>query len=152
MLYVGLCLEDYWPYNVAKVFTRPTNSAYTDAKLHRVNQNIDDIRQCLANGYPVIFGFVLFNSFNNIGHDGIMPMPSRTEAIIGEHAVAAVGYDDNTKFITIRNSWGQNWGNNGYFYMPYDFITNPYFASDFWTITAVQDDNLRNPKQCCNIS
>ncbi len=59
--------------------------------------------------------------------------PKEGEEIFGGHAVMAVGYDDNTRLIKIRNSWGKEWGKKGYFFMPYDFIINPNYCDDFWT-------------------
>jgi C1A family cysteine protease len=63
-----------------------------------------------------------------------MPMPKKGERCLGGHAIMAVGYNDKTKMFKIRNSWGSGWGDKGYFYMPYDFITNANYTDDFWTI------------------
>ena len=54
--------------------------------------------------------------------------------MLGGHAVVAVGYDDFKACLIVRNSWGPSWGDKGYFYLPYDYIT-PSFAADFWQIT-----------------
>ena len=71
-----------------------------------------------------------------------MPYPNTSsEQILGGHAVAVVGYDDNLnggRFIC-RNSWGTNWGDHGYFYMPYQVINNANMSSDFWAITGVSN-------------
>jgi C1A family cysteine protease len=40
------------------------------------------------------------------------------------------------RFI-VRNSWGGQWGKNGYFTMPFDYLTDPYLSADFWTIRQV---------------
>ena len=65
-----------------------------------------------------------------------MQMPSGSA--VGGHAVIAVGYDDSTSRITVQNSWGTSWGDKGYFYMPYQYITNTNLADDFWTIRLVE--------------
>ena len=62
---------------------------------------------------------------------------TNTESILGGHAVVAVGYDDSKECFIVRNSWGTNWGDAGYFYMPYAYLTNPELASDAWEITNV---------------
>jgi C1A family cysteine protease len=57
--------------------------------------------------------------------------------VLGGHAVLAVGYDDATQRFTIRNSWGANWGQGGYFTMPYPYLTTSGLSSDFWTTRIV---------------
>jgi C1A family cysteine protease len=94
------------------------------------------MKACLASGYPFIFGFTVYDSFESdaVAKTGIVPMPSKTELVLGGHAVMAVGYDDSKKWFIVRNSWGEDWGDKGYFYIPYDYLTNKNLASDFWTI------------------
>jgi C1A family cysteine protease len=58
--------------------------------------------------------------------------------MIGGHAVMAVGYDDEKKHFIIQNSWGTEWGDKGFFYMPYDYAANSDLAADFWTIRIVE--------------
>ena len=69
---------------------------------------------------------------------GIMPMPEEDEDMLGGHAVMAAGYDNDTRMFLVRNSWGKNWGDNGYFWMPYDYISKTKNCSDFWTIRLVE--------------
>ena len=66
-------------------------------------------------------------------------MPSKDEKCLGGHAIMAVGYDDDKKVFIIRNSWGVEWGDKGYFYMPYEFILNKDLCSDFWVIQRIRD-------------
>jgi C1A family cysteine protease len=61
-------------------------------------------------------------------------MPKINERELGGHAVLAVGYDDDTRQLTVRNSWGASWGQKGYFRMPYGYIENASLSDDFWTI------------------
>jgi C1A family cysteine protease len=63
-----------------------------------------------------------------------MPMPKPTESVLGGHAVLCVGYDDARQMFIVRNSWGEGWGDKGYFYMPYAYMTNPDLANSQWTI------------------
>lgn len=68
-----------------------------------------------------------------------MPMPdTATEQVLGGHRVAIVGYDDSANRVIVRNSWGTGWGQDGYFTMPYAYLTTKGLASDFWTITAAR--------------
>lgn len=48
------------------------------------------------------------------------------------------GYDQTKKAFLVRNSWSANWGINGYFWMPFDYMTNTSLASDFWVIKTME--------------
>ena len=141
----GVCSETLWQYNINKFATKPNIIAYVAAKLdravkyERVNQDIASIKTCLAQGFPMVFGFSVYESFesDDVARTGIVPMPLSTEQLLGGHAVLAVGYINATKQIIVRNSWGTTWGQYGYFLMPYDYKTNPNLASDFWTVEQV---------------
>jgi C1A family cysteine protease len=101
------------------------------------NANLIQLQSCLAEGYPFVFGFTVFESFQAITKNGMMPMPKPKEQRLGGHAVMAVGYDDAKKMFIVRNSWTKNWGDQGYFYMPYSYISDTNRADDFWTIRLV---------------
>ena len=69
-----------------------------------------------------------------------MPLPSEDDIRLEKpslHAALAVGYDDGTQHITILNSGGISFGNDGYFYMPYEYILNNKRVYDFWKIEEV---------------
>ena len=68
---------------------------------------------------------------------GVLRLPRQSEHVIGGHAVLAVGYDDSSATFQIRNSWGSDWGDGGYFTMPYSYVTDPNLCADFWTIRLV---------------
>jgi C1A family cysteine protease len=94
---------------------------------------------CLADGYPFVFGFTVYDSFESakVAKTGIVPMPSSGEKVAGGHCVAAVGYQDANRVFIIRNSWGKGRGMRGYCTMPYEYLLNSHLASDFWTIRTV---------------
>lgn len=141
----GVCNEEQWPYDTNVLYVEPPSDIYKLAKPNRIlkyfriRQNVPAMRECLASGYPFVFGFSVYTSFESdeVAKTGVMPMPSGDEPLLGGHAVEAVGYDDEKKVFKIRNSWGTEWGDNGYFYMPYDFIADEDYAADFWTIRKV---------------
>lgn len=141
----GICSEEKWSYDVSKFRVKPSRIAYAEAAKHkvfdyaRIGQSLIQFKSCLASGDPFVFGFSVYESFEGgeVARTGIMPMPSMRENMLGGHAVAAVGYDDSRKVFIIRNSWGADWGDKGYFYMPYDFIVDDDFAADFWTARSV---------------
>jgi C1A family cysteine protease len=94
------------------------------------------MKACLASGYPIIFGFTVYESFESqqVANTGIVPMPGHHESVLGGHAVLCVGYDDSTQRFIVRNSWGDSWGDKGACYMPYAYLLSRSLASDFWTI------------------
>ena len=61
-------------------------------------------------------------------------MPDLNSEPEGGHAVMCVGYDDERGVFIVRNSWGTGWGDGGYFYMPYGYMTNEDLADDFWVL------------------
>jgi C1A family cysteine protease len=94
------------------------------------------MRHALANKNPFVFGFMVYESFESptVDETGKIPMPSTTEKALGGHAMCAVGYNDTDKRFLIRNSWGTDWGMNGYGTIPYDYLTNRNLSDDFWTV------------------
>jgi C1A family cysteine protease len=97
------------------------------------------MRGCLAAGYPFVFGFTVYQSFESadVARTGRVELPRPGEGVVGGHAVMAVGYDDLAERFVVRNSWGTGWGKRGYFTMPYAYLTQSSLADDFWTIRAV---------------
>jgi len=97
---------------------------------------ISTLKGCLASGYPFVFGFTVYQSFESaqVAKTGIVPMPAPHEAVVGGHAVLAVGYDDASQQFIVRNSWGDGWGIKGYFMMPYGYLTDTSLSDDFWTV------------------
>ena len=138
----GVADEAVWPYVPSKFAVKPSLAAYQNAKKEMllsyssVSQNSYNPRHCLSAGYPFVFGFSVYESFESdqVAQTGIVPMPGPDESQLGGHAVIAVGYDDAKKMFLVRNSWGSGWGIGGHFWIPYDYLLNPDLASDFWTL------------------
>lgn len=143
----GVCSESLWPLNPNKFTIKPTDEAYANAAIHRtisyerVNTDLYSLKGCLAAGFPFVFGFSVYESFmsSSVAQTGDANMPRNNERMMGGHAVLCVGYDDETRRFLIRNSWGPNWGKQGYFTLPYEYITNANLADDFWTLRDVTD-------------
>jgi C1A family cysteine protease len=145
---VGVCGEDTWPYDISQFTEKPPTKAYTEAKKHqallykRVIPTLHQLQGALAAGYPIVFGFSVYESFMSadVAKTGEVPLPPRNEQMIGGHAVVAVGYDDKIQRFIVRNSWGKSWGKKGYCTMPYGYLTDPQLARDFWSIYTVEPD------------
>ena len=126
--------------------TKPADNCYSTARDFKIkeylkldNSNLNNLKSCLADGFAFIFGFTVFESFESdeVSKTGFVPMPAKHEKVLGGHAVMGIGYDDEKQVIICRNSWGKEWGDEGNFYLPYDYITNTDLASDFWTIRSL---------------
>jgi C1A family cysteine protease len=138
--------EEIWPYTLAKFRTKPSARAYADAALHQavlyqsITQDLQQLKGCLAAGFPFVFGFSVYESFESdaVAKSGHAPMPQPTEKQLGGHAVMAVGYDSAKKWFIVRNSWGTGWGMSGYFTLPFDYLVDSNLSDDFWMITLVE--------------
>lgn len=138
----GVCPETEWPYVIRKFARKPTTKTYTDAlKFESISYKrvahtrLPDIKTALAKNLPISFGFTVYESFESeaVARTGILPMPAKSESVLGGHETLIVGYDDTKQMVEARNSWGSSWGDQGYFWMPYEYVTGP-LCSDFWLI------------------
>lgn len=155
---LGVCPEESWPYDDTPApyeggpfqpdsppAARPSERAYADAapflisSYQRLNQSLSQLQGCLASGRPFVFGFTVFSGwYNQRPHDPIIRLPGGADRSVGGHAVLCVGYDNARGMFKIRNSWGSDEGDHGYFYMPYAYLTSRNLASDFWVIETVR--------------
>ena len=141
----GAATENLWPYDISKFRNRPSIDAVNDAKKRKVKlyervTDFNGVINAIDNGYPVTIGFDVYSSFDSptVARTGIMPYPNiRKEKLLGGHAVLIVGYNKNNDTFIVRNSWGKYWGDNGYFYMPFQVIKNTTMSGDFWVIKTV---------------
>jgi C1A family cysteine protease len=143
----GASLESLWPHDIRKFKQEPITEAKNDALNRKVTRyervtSFDGCIDALNNGYPVIMGFHVYTSFMSasVTRTGVMPYPNtRREKLLGGHAVLLVGYDKRKKVFIARNSWGTLWGDKGYFYMPFNVVTNTSMSSDYWIIKSVNN-------------
>lgn len=143
---LGVCDEIVWPYVVNKFANKPKPAAYKLALgsiatvYRRLLPTLADMRGCLAEGSPFVIGFSVYESFEgaDVAKSGVVNLPKSGEKLLGGHAVLVVGYDDQAQRFIVRNSWGSGWGLEGYFTMPYGYLTNPNLSDDFWCISTVK--------------
>lgn len=143
---IGFCPDDKWPYVEKNWRRKPTTTAYNVASMYKSisyyrlnNTSLSELKTCLASGFPFVFGFAVYRSIEEADKDGVIKMPGQNEEQDGGHAVVCCGYDDESKKFLIHNSWGVDVGDKGYYYLPYDYMTNPALADDFWTIRRTKE-------------
>ena len=120
---LGAPSETDWPYDIATFTQKPPDPAFTDAKQHlvvlyqRLIQEVNTLKGCIASGFPFVFGFTCYESFESqaVATTGILPMPTSKEKIVGGHAVLCVGYNDTTQHFLVRNSWARPGGRKATF-------------------------------------
>ena len=137
----GACSDNSWPYKISRFAAKPSAACYKEALSHQITsyyrlETVDKMRACLAAGFPFVFGFAVYESFESqeVARTGKVNMPKKGEKQLGGHAVLGVGYDDKTKRFLVRNSWSDDWGMKGYFTMPYQYLGNRDLSDDFWTV------------------
>ncbi|KAJ7144552.1 hypothetical protein C8R44DRAFT_602645, partial [Mycena epipterygia] len=150
----GVCSEHDWSYQVseadekigvflrdAKATMKPPVFAQNHAHRHTASRYFTftqpDLRnkliQCLDKGYLFVFGMRSYGLLNRIDRNG-QGLTNHKKNGEHRHSLMAVGYIQAEKVFIVRNSWGTHFGEDGYFYMPYDFLQHFY---DFWTIRVV---------------
>ncbi len=146
---MGACTETTWPYDPEQVDAEPDETAYSEAQYflledaQEIDVDLEMMKHCLAQGYPFAFGLRLYKSFDRAGMRGKVPMPNPDieggRESHGNHAMLCVGYSDAHQVFIVRNSWGEGWGDNGYCFIPYDYLANPDYCFDCWTIRSVSE-------------
>ena len=156
----GVPPEEYWPYIIANFDKEPTAFCYAFAQNYQAisyyrldppgttpAQLLLRIKTNLAAGLPSMFGFTVYSSISQAGNDDRkIPYPTKGEKIEGGHAIVVAGYDDTMKIknaivggvettgaFQIRNSWGADWGQNGYGWLPYEYVLQG-LADDWWSL------------------
>lgn len=146
----GVCSEELFPYNPDCYTAKPPLEAYSDAenrkvvKAKSVKRNLNDLKSAVFEGYPVAISLKIFDSFNP--NRGFIPMPSDEEIASGEsgyHAMVICGYNDEAKFFVVRNSWGVQFGDKGYCYIPYAYVSNTDLLNGACIITEISDTKFK---------
>ncbi len=147
---LGTPPETDWSYDIAAFTEKPNAKAFADALQNQAltyqriltphNDPTHDMQACLASGYPFVAGIAVYESFESptATRTGVVPMPGKNEKLLGGHAVLVVGYEQAKQRFICRNSWGKTWGDRGYLYLPYAYLTSHGLASDMWVIKTVE--------------
>lgn len=135
----GICTEQLHPYT-KNLSAEPSDEAYLDGKSRRIikalNVAIEEnaIKSAIQDGYPVAISLKVYDSFStttfsgkgsNVTSSGFVTYPTEAEIDseeFGYHAMVVVGFIDDTKHFVVRNSWGKEFGDKGYCYIPYSYV------------------------------
>jgi len=139
---IGVCREKFWQYKPHQK-DKPKKGAETDAKKFKIKAyarivDLNELKLTLATKGPCVIGVYVFSGMMET-KDGKVKMPKKNERTLGGHAICPVGYDDKTIFIKFKNSWGINWGDKGYGYLPYEYIDK--YMMDAWSSVDIDDPN-----------
>ncbi len=142
----GLCPPDFWQDHPATINEKPPETAYQGIvpfsweQPQKITTDLDCLKQVLAWGYPIALGFVIFESLGEVAEDGVVAFPEvDREDFLGSHALLLVGYSDIDEVVIARNTWGSNWGDRGYCYLPYEYFRQPDLLGDAWILRQHQD-------------
>jgi C1A family cysteine protease len=142
----GVCAEHRWPYDVRRYRRRPPAVCYDEAQVHRaihyerLQQTLRHMHACLAEGCPFTVGLGVHQTFKSalVKRTGVVSLPDTgRDRFLGGHAMLVVGYVDDSRHFIVRNSYGPDWGDRGYGYVPYRYLLDPDLAWDLWTARRV---------------
>ena len=159
----GLAEESFCKYDQNICYAKPSDEAYENAKVRKlikalnVDRNVSAVKSAVAEGYPVVASFTLCPSFNP-SSNGLISMPTQEELTALEngtqektmhnrHGMVIVGYDDKLRSFLVRNSWGADWGNKGYCYIPYEYIEHEHLFNFACIITEIQSLPIVNVRK-----
>ena len=137
----GACAHHNYEYIPGNYAAPPPSKAIANAANHtttayyRLDGSDNMYKQALSAGYLPLVGIVVYNSFYNVGFDGIVPMPQPGEVVAGGHALCVVGYRSSDGAYLVRNSWGTYWGLDGYCWFPKAYLTTPQLCFETWCIS-----------------
>lgn len=154
----GICRNDLYTYVPDTPQSRPSEEADKDAQTHRVlsakqiplydepdkavtlKHNHQLLTAALSEGYPV---GISLRVYDNLGKDGafILHPADNPEAVEeGWHAMVVVGYSEENACYIVRNSWGREFGEDGYCYIPASYIDDPEYMNFACIITSISDN------------
>ncbi|KAJ5896172.1 uncharacterized protein N7473_005571 [Penicillium subrubescens] len=146
----GCANENDWPYDVAKFAEEPpapssSEGAISSVKAANIDPTVDAFRATISCGFPITIGIICYSNLFDSFDSGVIPMPKPGTWITGGHVISIVGYDDSSRQFKFKNSWGIRWGQSGYGFLPYEYVSGytidepvQRLVSDCWTIQSIE--------------
>ncbi len=146
VLAFGACPESMWPYQKAMWPTKPVQACYEAAmEFEAISYARTPLgpacKSVLCAGLPVVFGAAIPAQMIQMeaGLSGrIKPRNGDWPAPGGGHAMLIVGFDDREAAWLVRNSWGTDWGDGGYAWIPYSVMERYGIPSQYWVIGDIE--------------
>jgi len=137
---VGVCQEDFWPYQPHQK-DKPKDEADSNARKFCVMgyariSGLEELKQSLFFKGPCVIGVKVFKGMMNT-KNGVVRMPKCWERSLSGHAICPVGYNDERKLVKFKNSWSEAWGNKGWGFLPYAYIEK--YMMDGWSSVDIDD-------------
>ena len=159
---VGYCGEDagsppagcpansIWPYDISKFADKPPQACYDCAANHKVEsylslaQNLADMKGYLSERFPFVFGFTVYMKLSRMTAPWIVPMPQQGEAVVGGHAVLAMGYDDAKRMSSFATRGDPVGAKVDTFYMPYAYLLDDNLSDTFGRSAWPTSENVES--------
>jgi C1A family cysteine protease len=142
----GICSENLWPYIVDNFDKQPSPKCYVDASQRLITRyevlyTLRDMLEIINDQRPIIVSMYIYRGFMNMDvMKSVVRMPNDSEQNIGSHAVVLVGYDLKRQLFLAQNSFGTSWGDNGYFWIPFEYIRTQAFEK--WCFDISSQKNI----------
>lgn len=155
----GICCEDLFAYDSGNPAISPSAHADEDAKQHRVlsakqialmdnpdklesmRHNHAMLTSALSEGFPVGISLKIYENFGADGPFILHPDDSVGAKEDGWHAMVVVGYSEMDNFYIVRNSWGEDFGEGGYCFIPSAYIDDADYMDFACIITEISDNS-----------
>ena len=156
--------EEFWPYSSAALPPDPLPFTYSfarefkkirfvrlEARQHSGEETLRAAKSFLAAGFPSVVGFPVSTA---VTREPEIPFPAMLDRVRTGMAVLAIGYEDKARIhsekgaLLIRNSWGSDWSDGSYGWLPYSYIRER-LAIDLWTLLKrswLDSGEFRRPK------
>lgn len=132
----GMCSEELWPYVEDQFDNQPTPNCYVDATQRLITKyetlyTLRDLIKVLNSKRPIVIGMNIYEGFMEMNSiNSVVKIPKNTDTFLGGHAVTIIGYDLPRQIFLAKNSFGKDWGDNGYFWIPFEYVRTQTF--DKW--------------------
>lgn len=142
----GICTEELWPYDIKKFKEQPTSNCYLDAATRRIDEyqilfSFQDMFEILNDYKPIIIATKIYESFMYIDNKNpVIPYPDDRDLLLGGHAMVVLGYNLSKRQFLVKNSFGLDWGDNGYCWMTFDYAKANIFEQ--WTFDITNQNNI----------